>query len=404
MKTLCILIVLISSSGIAYSAESHPRSRSSLERMLEERDQLIASLMKRVDALEKKGEGSGPLVLTESKPSQPLKPHSTEEAKSSSVSSKPGEHQAALSTPKSQVSVTKALPAKVNGDTTDEEEAQRALERTLVISGALLVPYGQAELQPGFNYLRYSGQGSALVQQGNALSIAAQRNQTDTYLGSAYLRFGLPWESQLEAYVPYESVNRTDTTYLGSQVISTVGRGANGFGDIRLGFAKTLLTERAWWPDVIARIAWSADSGRMPYLIPLGSGYNQLIGSVTVTKRQDPLVFFGTASYQAAFTQNNRAPGDILGFTIGTILGASPDTSLRFFLNQNFLGNAQYFGKNLPGTSTNVSTLNIGASTVLGKGFFLDFTTGMGLTSSSPDYSVGLSFAYRFDVPYLPAL
>lgn len=404
MKMSLILMALMASSGIVYSAESHPRSRYSLERMLEERDQLIASLMKRVDALEKKGEGAGPVVLTESVPAQPEPQGTNSTAKSALESSPSTQSKAVVSASKPAVAKARVQTAKVAGESTEEEEAQRALERTLVISGALLVPYGQAEVQPGFNYLRYSGQGSTLVQQGSGASLAAQNYHTDTYLGSAYLRFGLPWESQLEAYVPYESINRTDTTILGSQVFSSAGRGTNGFGDIRLGFAKTLLTEKEWWPDVIARISWSADSGRMPYLIPLGSGYNQLIGSVTVTKRQDPLVFFGTASYQAAFTQNNRAPGDILGFTIGTILGASPDTSLRFFLNQNFLANAQYFGKNLPGTSTNVSTLNIGASTVLGKGFFLDFTSGMGLTSSSPDYVVGLSFAYRFDVPMLPSL
>lgn len=397
-----VLMALIANSGLVYSAENHSRSRYSLERMLEERDQVIASLLKRVDALEKKGERQGPVVLSDGAPAQPDSGTMTR-PKTAMESSQPMEKKAVTPAKRSAASAAKIQRAKLDGSDL-EEEAQRALERTLVISGALLVPYGQAEVQPGFTYLRYSGQSSTLVQQTGGVSIAAQSYHTDTYLGSAYLRFGLPWESQFEAYVPYESINREDTAILGSQISSSIGRGTNGFGDIRLGFAKTLLTEKEWWPDVIARIAWSADTGRMPYLIPLGSGYNQLIGSVTVTKRQDPLVFFGTASYQSSFTQNNRSPGDILGFTIGTILGASPDTSLRFFLNQNFLSNAQYFGKSLPGTSANISTLNIGASTVLGKGFFLDFTSGMGLTTTSPDYLVGLSFAYRFDVPLLPSL
>ncbi len=403
MKLSLLLLAFFTTSDIVYSAESHPRSRYSLERMLEERDQLIASLMKRVDALEKKGDGTGPVVLSDTIPAQSDQQTMTA-TQPSTEAPKAAQKGANGSAPKSGASGPRTQRAKVVVGATEEEESQRALERTLVISGALLVPYGQAEFQPEFNYLRYSGQGSTLVQQGSGLAIASQGYHSDTYLGSAYLRIGLPWESQLEAYVPYESINRTDTTLLGSQVFSSSGRGANGFGDIRLGFAKTLLTEKAWWPDVIARVAWSADTGRTPFLIPLGSGYNQLIGSLTVTKRQDPLVFFGTASYQAAFTQNSRSPGDILGFTIGTILGASPDTSLRFFLNQNFLTNAQYFGKNIPGTTSNVSTLNIGASTVLGKGFFLDFTSGMGLTTTSPDYVVGLSFAYRFDVPLMPSL
>lgn len=55
MKMSLVLMALIANSGLVYSAENHSRSRYSLERMLEERDQLIASLLKRVDALEKRG-------------------------------------------------------------------------------------------------------------------------------------------------------------------------------------------------------------------------------------------------------------------------------------------------------------------------------------------------------------
>ncbi|EAR21780.1 hypothetical protein [Nitrococcus mobilis] len=36
----------------------------------------------------------------------------------------------------------------------DEEAAERALERTLVVQGALLLPFGLAEIQPSFSYTR----------------------------------------------------------------------------------------------------------------------------------------------------------------------------------------------------------------------------------------------------------
>jgi hypothetical protein len=36
----------------------------------------------------------------------------------------------------------------------DEEAAERALERTLVVTGALLLPFGKAEIQPRFAYIR----------------------------------------------------------------------------------------------------------------------------------------------------------------------------------------------------------------------------------------------------------
>jgi hypothetical protein len=394
MRSLLIGFILVACSGLVIATESTNRSKNALERMLDERDRLIASLMKRVEALEQKDTLSSSKFTSENTPNlsvDSVSPVKVAEASSDGNKRPPP---------------PKKKPAQ-NGasiEQDEEEESQRALERTLVISGALLVPYGQAEVQPGFNYLRYATQGSELVSQGKSVGLAAQSSQTDNFLGSAFLRMGLPFDSQLEAYVPYESINRVDTTVLGSNVYSNQSRSTKGVGDIRLGFAKTLLTEQSWWPDIIARLTWSSDTGRTSYLIPIGSGYNELSGSITFTKRQDPLVFFGTASYQAAFTQNNRSPGNILGFTIGTILAASPDTSLRFFLNQNFLENADFYGKTIPGSSTNISTLNVGASTVLGKGFFLDFTSGVGLTNYSPDYTVGFSFAYRLDVPYLPAL
>jgi hypothetical protein len=46
-----------------------------------------------------------------------------------------------------------------------------------------------------------------------------------------------------------------------------------------------------------------------------------------------------------------------------------------------------------------IGTLNFGASSIIGRGKFLDLTVGMGLTDGAPDYSVGISLAVRFDIP-----
>lgn len=386
MYQAVLLMTLLITSHASEASEGHKKSPTALEQLLEERDQQIQSLLKRVEALENK-ESKTPL-----------------QASTATIPESPSSRPTPKSLPKKAKENKRLSPSKPSAEQAEGDEAERALERTLVISGASLVPYGQGEVQPGFNYLRYSSQGSALLQQRSAISLASTNSHSDMYIGSAYIRLGLPWESQLESYVPYESINRTDTSVFNSSIVTNANRSANNFGDIRLGLAKTLLTEKSWWPDVIARITWSADTGPTPYMLPLGAGYNELNGSITLSKRQDPLVFFGTASYQAAFSRDNRSPGNTLGFLIGTVMAASPDTSLRFFINQNFLSNAALYGKSIQGTATNISTLNIGASSVLGKGFFLDFTSGVGLTRTSPDYTVGLSFAYRFDLPFLPAL
>lgn len=46
-----------------------------------------------------------------------------------------------------------------------------------------------------------------------------------------------------------------------------------------------------------------------------------------------------------------------------------------------------------------IGTLNFGASSIIGRGKFLDLTAGMGLTDEAPDYLVGISVALRFDIP-----
>jgi hypothetical protein len=47
--------------------------------------------------------------------------------------------------------------------------------------------------------------------------------------------------------------------------------------------------------------------------------------------------------------------------------------------------------------------LTIGASSILGRGVFLDAALGIGLTDEAADYSVIVSLPIRFDVP-MPSL
>ena len=287
-------------------------------------------------------------------------------------------------------------------DVGEDAEAQRALERTLVISGALLVPYGQFEIQPGFTYQHYSTSVSTLVNTSQGTVAGNINTSINDMIGSAYARLGLPWESQIEVYVPYQSIDQQYTGTISNSVYNSNSVSGSGIGDVRVNLAKTLLTEKDWYPDIIARFGWQSSTGHVINSVPLGTGYNDLYGSLTFTKRQDPLVFYGTAGYQSAIATNTNRPGDILSFTLGTVLAASPETSLRAFLNQNFVSNYQFNGQTISGSNMNISTLNLGASSILGRGLFLDFTAGVGLTNQSPDYTVGTSLAYRLDLPFMP--
>jgi len=118
-----------------------------------------------------------------------------------------------------------------------------------------------------------------------------------------------------------------------------------------------------------------------------------------VVKRQDPLVFVGSVSYEAALEEDDFDPGDALGFRLGAILAASPETSLRFLLDQRFVDDAEVGGQTIDGSDLTLATLEIGASSIIGRGLLLDIAVGAGLTEDAADYSVAISLPFRFDLP-----
>ncbi len=143
----------------------------------------------------------------------------------------------------------------------DEEAAERALERTLVQTGALLLPFGLAEIQPYVNYARFDNERSVLVRDpaGNIIAVSnTQRRRNDIEAG-VFSKFGLPFGAQAELAIPARIINE-------SNVVGIVNRETENttyaLGDIRVGLAKTLLRESGWLPDIIGRITWDTDTGK----------------------------------------------------------------------------------------------------------------------------------------------
>jgi hypothetical protein len=90
-----------------------------------------------------------------------------------------------------------------------------------------------------------------------------------------------------------------------------------------------------------------------------------------------------------------------LGFSIGTFLAASPNTSLSLVLNQSFGDEFELNGQRIRGSDTVQSILTLGASAILGRNVLLGGAVGVGLTDDSPDYSVSISLPIRFSTPGL---
>lgn len=282
-----------------------------------------------------------------------------------------------------------------------EEEIDRALERTLVQTGVLLLPFGQAEIEPYFDYTRREDNLPVLFADNGTVSLGNQEVRRNEFVTGQILRVGLPLDSQVELGLPYRYVDQSVTTPVGGGRRVTQDGSGHGMGDLSVGLAKTLVRENGgWWPDLVARVTWDTDTGNTTDNdVVLGGGFTELRGSLSAIKRQDPLAFVGGVSYEKTFENDNIEPGDELGFNIGTVLAASPGTSLRLALNQSFIDNTKFDGEGINGSDRVIATATLGASVILGPGVLLDIAADIGLTDDAPDYAARASLPIRFNLP-----
>ena len=255
-----------------------------------------------------------------------------------------------------------------------DDEQERALERTLVRQGGLVLPQGSYELEPAVSYARWDERRTSL------------RHETSAALT---FRAGLPWDSQFQASLPYLRV-RTETD------------SNTAAGDISLGFSKQLMRERGAWPGLVASIGWVGRTGDDGFdgRAPTGSGFSQLQGGLTAIKRRDPLVLYGGVTYAAAKARDIEdqeiAPGPALGLRLGGILAASPHTSVNVGLNLAFAGATRINGERLPDSDATLGTLQIGLGMILTRRIMLNLATDIRVTGTVPDVRLSASLPIRF--------
>lgn len=371
------------------SAQSIKPTVEQLQKEIKQRDTLIWSLVQRVEKLEQQVGTSAPLArgVTEKRALN----HPSNSPITTTKVAEGAETEQTRTTaqaPRSPAPQSSAKPPAPGQFEVSEEAAERALERTLIATGNLTVPVGFAEIEPLFSYTRREMPAQVLFN--------VNRNEL---FPAADLRIGLPWESQIEFFLPYNFQEQQIVNVSAAPATQVSNRWGNAIGDFTVGMAKTFVHESGWIPNLLGRVSWEIPTGpTFAHETPLTSGQNKLAFSLTALKRQDPLVFVGTAGYTKAFENNNLNPGDQFNFTTGAFLATSPETTLRGVLQQNFLRDVTVNGTTFPGSNTVQPILNFGASSIVGRGALVDLQVGFGLTNSAPKYQVILSSTYRFGV------
>lgn len=333
------------------------------------RDALIEELRQRIEALERKLDKPAPPSPAPSRAATPSPPPAAKPAPAPSAS----EEQAR------------------------EDEGARALERTLVREGGLVLPKGAIEVEPRFQYAYRGSQGLGVATIGGVAQVAdqdVQRNELEASLG---VRIGLAGSFQAEVRLPYVWLRETRAT---ASALSESQR-ASGWGDLELGLTRQLHVADRGRLGVLGSLYGKSVTGHheLGRLSP-GSGFPQLQAALTAVKREDPLVFFGTASYSRIFERDRGGvdvdPGDAIGIKAGTLLAASPETSLRTAMDLSRVGRTHVAGSAVPGTDATIGILELGLSTLLTRRTLLDVNLGIGITPDAPDFRVRLAVPIRF--------
>lgn len=352
--------------GVALAAAAtaqEPVTDDALREQLQTRDAVIIELQRRLEQLEQRLEAEGLLRIDDAEPREPV-----------------------------------ATPRPQGGLIVDELAAERALERTLVEEGALLLPAGQAEINPSVSFL-HRDERVPFAVGGEVFESRVKRDEFQFGLG---LDVGLPFDSQFELNVPYEVVRQDNSLRGGGAPLDAEDDWGNAIGDVSIGLAKTVVREDGgWWPDVIVRGVYDSETGeRSDGGVTLGNGFNTVRGQVVMLKRQDPLAFIGSFTYSHTFEDDDVKPGQQVALSLGANLALSPETSLSVTLNQAWADEVEFDGTSVDGSDRLSTSFDFGGSTIIAPRTLLRVVTSLGLTDDAPDYGLRASVAYRFNLPY----
>jgi len=376
-KIFFLSLCLISSSS--FSAETIQDKFIILQDAILHRDQIIKTLIKRVDLLE----GEVETIKNKEKIISIV-----EDSLQNQSENKPNQ-------------------TLNDTDTQKLTLAEKAFERQLLDRGGLVLPVYASVINFGLTTINSSSDNIVIdgfsifpvLVVGDIISERVRRDSTQLSLG---WRMGLPYDLQLETNIAWN--------YLRISRIKAESEEENfydtGAGDLELGLSYQLTNDHEWLPDSLVAARWKTTSGIDPYKYTdpenksTGSGFNALNIYYTAVTVDDPLAYYGSISYTFNFDDQKAIgrikPGDTIGFSLGTSIAINFKSSWSFGFSQSWTRETKLNSQKLTGTNLTSATFNLGFNYTINNQSSLNTTLGIGLTEDSPDFNFGINVPVRF--------
>jgi hypothetical protein len=373
-----------------------------LQERIDQRDVVIRDLLQRVENLERERAAGasarqGPATAAASEAAQTPSPPAPPQASPQTAQASPQPAQA--SSPPAPQPPGEPAPSGPGSFAVSDEDAQRALERALVQTGAALLPLGRFEFVPSLTYQfrRESQPGQIALTTDGTVLITENVTKTTQVEANALIRVGLPWDAQAEFGFPFDYKSLSATSRVTGAGLSEHTVDVQGAGDLTFSLTKQILAAGDVRPGLFLGGGWNSDFGQTKRTLPLGTGFNELSVGLTAVKRQDPMVFTLGFTYQGTLEKRGFKPGDQYIPSLGMLLAVSPETSLRFSQQISFGGRDKFNGVAVPGSDKVSGIFTFGLLSILGRGLVINLTGGIGETSDAPDLFVQLAFPIRLN-------
>lgn len=267
--------------------------------------------------------------------------------------------------------------------------AEEDIRKIFLRQASVLLQPGQGEMESGVHYL------------GKQTSSAVLNVKLRQFQVPLTLRFGLL--EGLEGHI--------STAYLFSRqelsfAETTSSKTKSGWGDTILGGNYELVREKGALPQIILILRVKTPTGEPPKEneLALGSGHWGLSLGLQCIKTSDPLVLFWGIQYTHEFAARHYyqdglhsiRPGDTVAYNLGFGFAVNENISLSTQVLGSYQGETSSDGISLSGTATEPVSFRSALTYRWSKRFFIEPSLTIGLNEDAPDFTLALSFTYRF--------